>query len=157
MEAGKDLNSASRETLLVIIAELRQGIMQLKVQLAARGCPRGMFGNKPGSGHKPVREKKPGRREVTRLCPAADGAQSPSGSFVVKSGPECGTGPASGWTQRTREVLETPIVTVEVTEHVFEARMCALCRKRHLPHDALTMRSGDWQWGVSALRPTRRA
>ena len=39
--------------------------------------------------------------------------------------------------QRTREVIELPLVPVEVTEHVFMARMCPLCRRRRLPQESL--------------------
>ena len=39
--------------------------------------------------------------------------------------------------QRTREVIEVPVCPAEVTEHVFIARRCPLCRKRRLPQDSL--------------------
>ena len=39
--------------------------------------------------------------------------------------------------QRTREVIELPVSPAEVTEHVFIARRCPLCRKRRLPRDPL--------------------
>ena len=39
--------------------------------------------------------------------------------------------------QRTREVIELPVCPAEVTEHVFIARRCPLCRKRRLPQDPL--------------------
>ena len=42
-----------------------------------------------------------------------------------------------GWVHRTREVIEIPLAPAEVIEQVFVARMCALCRKRRLPHDSL--------------------
>ena len=56
---------------------------------------------------------------------------------ALESCPVCGTGLAGGWTQRTREVIEIPLAPAEVTEHVYVARMCALCRKRRVPQDAL--------------------
>ena len=37
----------------------------------------------------------------------------------------------------TREVIDIPVVPAEVTEHVFIARTCPLCRKRRLPQDPL--------------------
>ena len=54
-----------------------------------------------------------------------------------ESCPECGTGLSGGWVQWTREVIEIPIVPAEVVEHVFVARMCALCRKRRMSQDSL--------------------
>ena len=38
-----------------------------------------------------------------------------------------------GWVQRTREVIELPVVPVQVTEHVFIARTCPVCRRRRVP------------------------
>ena len=136
VEAGPDLNSASRETLLSIIAELRREIAQLKAQLAGRGGPRGMPGNKPGSGRKPVGEKRP-RRPRSRGFARRRMEPTRRVIHALESCPECGTGLAGGWAQRTREIIEIPVVPAEVTEHVFVARMCALCRRRRLPHDAL--------------------
>ena len=46
---------------------------------------------------------------------------------------QCGTGPSGGWTQRTREVIDLPVVPVQVTEHVFIARTCPVCEKRRVP------------------------
>jgi transposase len=39
--------------------------------------------------------------------------------------------------QRTREVIEIPVAPVEVIEHVFIARVCPVCRRRHVPKVAL--------------------
>ena len=35
--------------------------------------------------------------------------------------------------QRTREVVEIPVVPIEVTEHVFVARICPVCERRQVP------------------------
>ena len=50
---------------------------------------------------------------------------------------ECHTALTGGWAQRIREVIDIPVVPAEVTEHVFIARTCPLCRKRRLPRDPL--------------------
>ena len=47
--------------------------------------------------------------------------------------PDCGTHLTGGWVQRTREVIELPVVPVQVTEHVFIARTCPVCRRRRVP------------------------
>ena len=52
---------------------------------------------------------------------------------VVESCPDCGTHLTGGWTQRTREVIELPVVPVQVTEQVFIARTCPACRRRCIP------------------------
>ena len=36
--------------------------------------------------------------------------------------PDCGAHWSGGWIQRTREVIELPVVPVQVTEHVYIAR-----------------------------------
>ena len=52
---------------------------------------------------------------------------------VLETCPDCGTGLAGGWTQRTREVIEVPVAPAEVTEHVFVARVCSVCERRRTP------------------------
>ena len=52
--------------------------------------------------------------------------------------PDCGAHRSGGWTQRTREVIELPVVPVQVTEHVYiartcPARTCPACRRRCTP------------------------
>ena len=56
---------------------------------------------------------------------------------AAESCSECGTSLAGGWVQRTREVIELPLAPAEVIEHVFLARMCAICRQRCLPQEPL--------------------
>ena len=51
----------------------------------------------------------------------------------MESCPDCGTHLTGGWVQRTREVIELPVVPVPVTEHVFIARTCPACRRRCIP------------------------
>ena len=52
---------------------------------------------------------------------------------VVESCPECGTGLAGGWVQRTREVIDIPVVPAQIAEHVFIARTCPVCERRRIP------------------------
>ena len=51
----------------------------------------------------------------------------------MESCPDCGTHLIGGWVQRTREVIELPVVPVPVTEQVFIARTCPACRRRRVP------------------------
>ena len=48
----------------------------------------------------------------------------------------CGTHLFGGWAQRTGEVIELPLVSVEMTEHDLVARICPVCQRRRLPKEA---------------------
>ena len=139
MEAELDLDQASRETLLEIIAELRQRVESLEARLSGGGGPGArMPGHKPAARRKkPAGEEKKPRRK--RQHGFARPRMEPAGRVVhaPESCPECHTALTGGWAQRTREVIDIPVVPAEVTEHVFIARTCPLCRKRRLPRDPL--------------------
>ena len=54
--------------------------------------------------------------------------------------------------QRTRKVIELPVCPAEVTEHVFIARRCPLCRKRRLPRDPLReVAAGRQRLGINLV------
>ena len=93
-------------------------------QLAARR-------KKPAEQEKKPRKKRPHGFARTRMEPTRRVVHAP------ESCPECHTTLSGGWVQRTREVIEIPAALVEVTEHVFMARTCPLCRKRRLPQEPL--------------------
>ena len=138
METEVDLNQASRETLLEIIAELRQRVESLEAHLSSGGGPGArMPGHKPAARRKPpVKENKPRKKRQhgfarPRMEPTRRVTHAP------ESCPECHTALTGGWAQRTREVIDIPVVPAEVTEHVFIARTCPLCRKRRRPQDPL--------------------
>ena len=133
------MDQASRETLLEIIAELRQRVESLEARLSGGGRPGARM-----PGHKPVaRRKKPAGEEKKPRKKHQHGfarpRMEPAGRVVhaPESCPECHTALTGGWAQRTREVIDIPVVPAEVTEHVFIARTCPLCRKRRLPRDPL--------------------
>ena len=71
---------------------------------------------------------------------------------VVESCPDCGTHLTGGWVQRTREVIELPVVPVPVTEHVFIARTCPACRRRRSAHPQHNWTA--WHWGANAWAST---
>ena len=138
METEVDLNQASRETLLEIIAELRQRVESLETRLSNGGPGAGMPGHKPAARRrKPAAEEKKPRKKHPhgfarrRMEPARRVTHAP------ESCPECHTALTGGWPQRTREVIDIPAVPAEVTEHVFIARTCPLCRQRRRPRDPL--------------------
>ena len=141
MDRELDLATASREKLLAVIAELKATIAQLQPRVAAlearlktRGSP-GMPGNKPLSGRQAPRKKTRKRRPHgfarMRMAPT----QRVEHALEVCS--DCGTHLVGGWVQRSREVIEIPVVQVQVTEHVFVARICPVCEQRRVPKVAL--------------------
>ena len=158
MEAEVDLQSASRETLLTVIAaqqtviaELRQRVEKLDAQLSIRGPTAGMPGNKRSVKRHQPESKGPRKR---RLHGFARRRMEPTQRVIhaPESCPECGTGLSGGWVQRTREVIELPMVPAEVIEHVFVARICPLCDKRRLPQEPLEgLAMGRRRFGVNLV------
>ena len=153
-----DLKHASRETLMAIIAdqqtviaELRARIEEFEKKSSPGGRPVGMPGNKPSS-----RRSEP-KRTVTRRKRTEGFARrrmEPTRrvAHAAESCSECGTTMSGGWVHRTREVIEIPLGAAEVVEHVYVGRMCALCRKRVLPQDALGgLVIGRRRFGVNLL------
>ena len=153
-----DLDQASRETLLEIIAELRQRIESLEARLSGGGPGARMPGHKPAARRKkPAAEKKPRKK---RQHGFARPRMEPTGRVVhaPESCPECHTALTRGWAQRTREVIELPASPAEVTEHVFIARTCPLCRKRRLPQDPLKgLAAGRQRLGANPVSSTGQA
>ena len=166
MDTSLDLTAAPREVLLAIIAQQQAAILELQatvttqqaviVQLQRRietlegkakpGGPRGMPGVKPQSGQRPPREKQnrnPRPHGFTRQRMTPKRVE-----HVLEECPGCGTGLSGGWTQRTREVIDLPLVPVQVTEHVYVARTCPLCQRRCVP--SAQLRAWCWEssvWG----------
>ena len=147
VETERELKSASRETLLAeplaviaeqhtVIAELRRRVEELEARLSSGGPSAGMPGNKPTRKRRQLETT--GHRK-RRLHGFARQRAEPTRRVIhaPESCSECGTGLSGGWVQRTREVIDIPVVPAEVVEHVFVARMCALCRKRRMSQDSL--------------------
>ena len=153
METEVDLDQASRETLLAIIVELRRRVESLEARLSGGGPGAGMPGHKPAARRKKPaeQEKKPRRKRPHGFArPRMEPTQ-----WVVHAPefcPECHTALSGGWAQRTREVIDIPAVPGEVTEHVFIARTCPLCRKRRLPQAPLRgVAAGRQRLGINLV------
>ena len=91
-----------------------------------------MPGLKSSSGRQPPAQQQPRKQ---RRHGFARPRMTPTHrvEHVVENCPDCGTHLTGGWVQRTREVIELPVVPVQVTEHVFIARTCPVCRRRRVP------------------------
>ena len=157
MDTGLDLTSAPREALLAIIARQQAVIDQLQRRIEALegkakpGGPRGMPGIKPHRDQQSVKEKQP-RKPRFKGFARQRAIPTHWVEHVLESCPECGTGLAGGWGQRTREVIDLPLVPVQVTEHVFIARTCPVCeRRRILRADLGGVVLGQQRLGVNLL------
>ena len=138
MEHEIDLTTADRDVLIDIIMRQQAIIERLEkrvAQLEGRGKSGGsgrMPGLKPRGERKPDQPKKPRKPRRhgfarARMTPTQRVEQA------LEQCPDCGTGLAGGWVQRTREVIELPRVPVQVTEHVYIARVCPQCQRGCTP------------------------
>ena len=152
MDTELDLNTASRQALLALSARQQAANLELQTTIleqqaviarlqrrievlegkAKPGGPRGMPGIKPPSGQRPPRKEGPRKPRPhgfarRRMMPTH------RVEHALESCPECGTGLSGGWVQRTREVIDVPVVPVAVTEHRYLARTCPICQQRRTP------------------------
>ena len=164
MDTNLGLNTASREVLLAAIAQ-QQAVVQEQQAVIAQlqrrievlegkakpGGPRRMPGLKPSAGQRPPgkdgpRKPRPHGFARQRLTPTH------RVEHRVESCPDCGTGLAGGWVQRTREVIDVPVVPAQVTEHVFIARTCPVCERRRIPQaDLAGVVLGKQRLGINLL------
>jgi len=127
-------------------AELQKRVDALEKRLTTRGGP-GMPGNKPTSTTTPPVKKDRKKRSHgfgrKRMTPTEHV------DHAVDTCPDCGTHLCGGWVQRTREVLEIPVLPVRVIEHRFIARECPECGKRCVPKADLDDVVGQERVGVN--------
>ncbi len=156
MEKELGLATSSREVLLAIIAEQKATIAQLQERLSALEArlntrkSLGMPGNKPPAGRssprKAARKRRPHGFARVRMAPTQ------RVEHAVEVCPDCGTHLVGGWVQRTREVIEIPVVPVQVIEHVVLARNCPVCERRRVPKMALeSVVVGQQRLGVNLM------
>ena len=144
MDTEIDLTTASRDVLIAIIVQQQEVIAELQTMIerlerriaelegrAKPGGPPRMPGLKSSSGRKPPAQQQPRKQ---RRHGFARQRMTPTHrvEHVVENCPDCGAHLTGGWVQRTREVIELPVVPAQVTEHVFIARSPA-CRRRCIP------------------------
>jgi transposase len=159
-----DLTTATRDVLIAIIAQLQATVLEQQrvierlqrriAELAGQAKPDGlprMPGLKAKSARKPPAQQQPRKQ---RRHGFARRRMTPTHrvEHVVESCPDCGTHLTGGWVQRTREVIELPVVPVQVTEHVYIARTCPACRRRCTPPAVLDgVVLGQQRLGVNLL------
>ena len=138
MDGEIDLRTADRDVLIGVIIRQQAIIDQLEkrvAQLEGRsksGSSGRMPGLKPKGDRKPDQPRKPRKRRPQGFARARMTSDQRV-EHALDRCPDCGTGLAGGWVQRTREVIDLAPVPAQVTEHVYIARTCAQCRRRCVP------------------------
>ena len=171
MDMSLDLTAVPREVLLATIAQQQAAILELQTTVTTQqaiiaklqqrietlegkaqpGGPRGMPGLKPKADRKPAQPRGPRRPRRhgfsrQRMTPTR------RVEHALDSCPECGSGLAGGWAQRTREVIDIPAVPAQATEHVFIARICPLCEQRRTPQaDLAGVALGKQRLGINLV------
>ena len=171
MDMSLDLTAVPREVLLATIAQQQAAILELQTTVTTQqaviaklqqrietlegkvqpGGPRGMPGLKPKADRKPAQPKGPRRPRRhgfsrQRMTPTR------RVEHALDSCPECGSGLAGGWAQRTREVIDIPAVAAQATEHVFIARICPPCEQRRTPRaDLAGVALGKQRLGINLV------
>lgn len=138
-----DLESASREDLLRIIAEQQRVIEQqqaaielLQTRIAeleshlGRSGGRGMPGLKPPAGEGASSKLRKQRSEGFGRHRATPTERV---EHAVEACPSCGTHLVGGSVKRTREVIELGPSPTRIIEHVYLERRCPLCGTRWVP------------------------
>ena len=162
MDTETDLTASDRAVLIAIIAELQvvierleRRIAELEGQAKPDGPPR-MPGLKAKSARKPPAQQGPRRQRRhgfarARMTPTHR-VEHVRVEHAVENCPDCGAHLSGGWVQRTREVIELPVVPVQVTQHVYIARTCPVCRRRRVPTAQLDgVALGRQRLGVNVL------
>ena len=157
MDTEVDLTTVDRDVLIAIIAELQAVIERLQRRIAELegqakpGDPLRMPGLKAKSARKPPAQQGP-RKERRHGFARPRMTPTHRVEHVMENCPDCGAHLSGGWTHRTREVIELPVVPVQVTEHVYIARTCPACRRRCTPPAELDgVVLGQQRLGVNLL------
>ena len=167
MDTEVDLTTVDRDVLIAIIAELQAVIERLQRRIAELegqakpGDPLRMPGLKAKSARKPPAQQGP-RKERRHGFARPRMTPTHRVEHVMENCPDCGAHLSGGWTHRTREVIDLPVVPVQVTEHVYIARTCSdllglartcpACRRRCTPPAELDgVVLGQQRLGVNLL------
>jgi transposase len=133
----EEFDGLSREELVAIILEQREMIQRLvkemedlKAKLSGGGTSTPVpHWVKPNREERRTAERKKRKKSFTRRRETATRIVEHAHSNC----PDCGRRLSGGTVKRVRQVIEIPIVPVEIIEHRFIARRCGYCGKTHTP------------------------
>ena len=134
----RELERATREELLAVIAQQGEQIQVLRARVAELEAKLGG----PGSVKRVPEFIKPRRQKREASCPRKRRAQAyvrrretPTRQVehALDECRGCGCHLEGGSVKRTRQVIHIPIVPVEVVEHVYLERRCPVCGLRNVP------------------------
>lgn len=132
-----DLETATREHLLRIIAEQQAVIEQLQARIVDLETRLGRSGGRGMPGLKPSSEGETSLKPARKRRAENFGRQraEPTGrvDHAVDTCPTCGITLVGGSVKRTREVIEVAPSRAQVIEHVYLERRCPLCGRRWAP------------------------
>lgn len=138
MTEATDLEQASREDLLAVIATQQQTITVLQARVRVLEARPRATGGQGVPGTKPAgstRSKASGTPRKRRPHGFARRRLAPTRrvTHAAAQCPDRGTTPRGGWVKRRREVIDLPAAPVEVVEHTVMARTCPVCRRTIVP------------------------
>ena len=123
--------TASREELLELIAQLEARIRELEARLGGGAPPPRMPGHKPTAPPRPEPPTPRKRRAHGYGRPRS--VPTRQEVHAVARCPACDCALVGGAVKRTREVIELALPPVEIIEHQYVERVCPLCGKRWTP------------------------
>lgn len=109
-----------------IIAQLQKRVAELEQQLGLGGPPPPSVSIKSSKPKKVSVKRKPRHLQFTR--------QRETPTHVVdhlpEACPDCGRTLSGGGPGSSRQIIDLPPITVQITDHVLHDRWCGVCRKR---------------------------
>ncbi len=150
MSARPDLTTATRAELLAriaaqqqtiteqqaTIATLEQRVADLERRLGSSGG-RGVPGTTPTAQTRSRASGKPRKQRSRGYARRRSPAPTQTVIHAADHCPDCGTTLRGGGVKWRREVIELPVVPVQVIAHHYLARVCPQCRRRVVPPVAL--------------------
>jgi transposase len=109
-----------------IIAQLQKRVAELEQQLGLGGPPPPSVSIKSSKPKSASKKRKPRHLQFTRHRDIPGHTVD----HLPESCPDCGRTLQGGGPGRSRQVVDIPSISVQITDHVLHDRWCGVCRKR---------------------------